>query len=87
MPTRSGWAVTATGLSAVIAGRVFGLLELWIVGGALLGLVAYAVGYVLTTPLRLEMARSVRPSRVHAGDPSQVVLTVRNEGRRSTPVL
>ena len=87
MPTRSGWGLTVAAVGVVLAGRVFGLIELYLIGVVLLVLVGAALAFTALTPLRLEVGRSVRPARVHVGDPSQVLLTMRNDGRRSTPVL
>lgn len=87
MPTRSGWSLAATGAGVILVGRVFGFVELFLIGVVLLLLVTAAVVFTTVTPLRLEVGRSVRPARVHVGEPSQVVLTVRNDGRRRTPVL
>jgi uncharacterized protein (DUF58 family) len=87
VPTRSGWSLAATGAAAILAGRVFGFVELFLIGVVLLVLVAAAVGFAAFTPLRLEIGRSIRPARVHVGERSQVILAVRNDGRRRTPVL
>lgn len=87
MPTRAGWAAATAGLATIGAGRLFGFIELYLLGGALIVLVLAAVAHTTLTPLRLEVGRAVRPSRVHVGDRSQVVLTLRNDGPRRTPVL
>lgn len=87
MPTRAGWGLTLAAVGVILAGRVFGLIELYLIGVVLLVLVAAALAFTALTPLRLEVGRSVRPARVHVGDPSRVLLTMRNDGRRSSPVL
>jgi uncharacterized protein (DUF58 family) len=87
MPTPSGWSVLAAGGAALVAGRVFGLIELFLIGTVLIVLVAAAVAFTSLTPLQLEIGRTVRPARVHVGGRSEVLLTVRNDGRRRTPVL
>jgi uncharacterized protein (DUF58 family) len=87
VPTRSGWSLAAAAAATLVAGRVFGYVELLIIGVALLVLVAAALAFTSLTPLRLQISRSVRPARVHVGQPSHVVLSVRNNGRRRTPVL
>ena len=87
MLTRQGWLVTAGAVALFVAGRVFGILELFVLGAAAASLVVFAVGFVALTRLRLGVARSVTPPRVYAGNPSRVELSVRNDAARSTPVL
>ena len=71
----------------VVLGRILGLPELYAVGAAigLLGLVCAA--WVAWRDVDVVVTRSVRPSRVHAGNPSTVEVQVRNRSKRSTPVL
>ncbi|MEY2453890.1 MAG: hypothetical protein QOD92_3464 [Acidimicrobiaceae bacterium] len=71
----------------IAGGRLFGVLELFIIGAAAGLLVLAAVGIVLLARLRLAVARTVSPPRVYAGSPSRVELSIRNDGERSTPVL
>lgn len=87
MLTRTGWltAVGATGLLAL--GRLFALDEAFLAGATIAALVILAATGVALVRLRLDVARELRPVRVHAGVSSNVVLDVRNRGRRRTPVL
>ena len=71
----------------IAGGRLFGVLELFIIGAAAGLLVVAAIGIVLLARLRLAVARNVTPPRVYAGSPSRVELSIRNDGERSTPVL
>lgn len=87
MLTRTGWAVLAGAVVALVAGRTFGLIELYFVAAGLLGLVGLAVARVLSTRLELEVGRHLSPRRVHAGQPARVELTVVNHGIATTPVL
>lgn len=87
MLTRTGWAVLAGAVAALVAGRTFGLVELYFVAACLLALVVVAVGRVLGTRLELEVGRHLSPRRVHAGQPARVELTVVNHGIATTPVL
>ena len=87
MLTRTGWAVLAGAVVALVAGRTFGLIELYFVAACLLALVGIAVARVLTTRLELEVGRHLSPRRVHAGQPARVELTVVNHGIGTTPVL
>jgi uncharacterized protein (DUF58 family) len=85
--TRTGWLASTGAVALVIAGRVFGILELFLLGTAAGLLVVLCAAMVGLTRLRLEVSRDLHPARVHAGTPSRVSLVVRNRGPRRTPVL
>jgi len=85
--TRAGWLAAAGAAGAVAAGRLFGLVELYLVGAGLAALVAVAVARALLARLDLEVGRHLSPRRVHAGQAARVELAVANRGDRSTPVL
>src|SRR3954470_2583281 len=87
MLTRSGWAVLLAAGSLVVAGRLFGIFELFLAGAGAAALVAVAAFTVRGTKLRLDVARELHPQRVHAGTPSRVELRGRNRGSRRTPLL
>ncbi|MDZ7673673.1 MAG: DUF58 domain-containing protein [Acidimicrobiales bacterium] len=86
-PTRQG-LLAATGSATLIAlGRFLGLPELFAIGAAV-GLLVGACGvWVARRPVDVVVNRSVRPSRVHAGNPCTVEVQLRNRARRPTPVL
>ncbi len=86
MLTRHGWTLAAGGATMAIAGRVFGVFELFVLGAASAGLVVAAAVWVGLSRLRVSVSRSVHPLRVHAGTPARVDLQVTNLGR-TTPVL
>jgi uncharacterized protein (DUF58 family) len=85
--TRPGVAVALGSLGLLAAGRILGVVELYIAGAAGIGLVAIALIAVLRPPPSLEVTRAVRPSRVHAGTASRVELRVGNRGPRRSPVV
>ncbi|MGH9118267.1 MAG: DUF58 domain-containing protein [Acidimicrobiales bacterium] len=87
MLTRAGWLVAAGAIGLVAAGRFLGLEELFVLGAACGILLAAAAIWVSRARFRLEVARSVTPARVHAGNASRVDLAIRNVGTRRTPVL
>ena len=49
MPTRHGWAMVVAAAAALVTGRVFGLMELFVVGVALVTAFALAVFVVVAT--------------------------------------
>ena len=87
MLTRRGWALTVGGLLLALAGRLLGLLELYVLAAGCWGLMAMALAFLATHPADVEARRTLTPQRVRAGDESVVQLTVENRGRRATPVV
>ena len=87
MPTRRGWGLALLGAATVAAGRAFGIIELFVIGVGLVGLVAPAWLYVRLVELKLEIGRDVTPLRVHAGGAARVELRVTNLGRARSPLL
>ena len=86
-PTRQGLLVALGAIALVAAGRFLGLTELYAVGAAVGLLVVLCGAWVAWRDVDIVVHRSVRPSRVHAGNPSTVEVQVRNRSRRATPVL
>jgi uncharacterized protein (DUF58 family) len=85
--SRSGWLTLAGGALVLVAARLFGLPELFIVGLALVLLPVFGVAWVHRPLPSLAAERRVSPGRVHLGQPSRVELEISNGGRRATPVL
>jgi uncharacterized protein (DUF58 family) len=77
----------AGGALVLVAARLFGLPELFIVGVALVVLPVIGVAWVRRPLPSLSAERRVSPGRVHLGQPSRVELEITNSGRRATPVL
>lgn len=86
MPTRAGIATAVVGVLCLIAGRVFGMFELYIVAAAMLALVACAIAWVLLNWRSLQVSRAVVPPRLHVGSTSVVTLTLSNKRLIPTPV-
>lgn len=87
MLTRQGWLTAGGAVVLIAAGRLLGVVELFVMGAATGALVVAAIVIVMLTRLRLAVARNVSPPRVYAGTPSRVELSMRNDGERTTPVL
>lgn len=86
-PTRTGLIVGVASAALVLLGRLLGLTELYAIGAAI-GLLAVVCGlWVALRRLDIAVTRSVRPSRVHAGNPCTVEIQLRNRSGRATPVL
>jgi uncharacterized protein (DUF58 family) len=86
--TRQGVAVIAAGVVAIIVGRVFAIIELYVIGAAFFASVAVAAVYVSTRHPRVEASRWIHPSILVAGDTSHVDLQLSHTGRvRSAPFV
>ena len=87
MLTTQGWLVAIAAVALVVAGRLFGIFELYVLGAGAAAVVVAAAVTVWRTRLRLDIAREIHPPRVHAGSPSRVELRITNRGTRRTPLL
>lgn len=87
MPTRQGWAALGVAATSFAIGRVFGLIELFVLGAAIVAAVLVALIVVLRPLPPLEVTRTSRPAMVTVGEPARVDLRVGNAGRRRTPTL
>lgn len=87
MPTRHGWAMLVAAVGSIAVGRVFGLMELFVVGVALAAVLGLAL-MVVNRPLpRLDVRRVARPATVSVGEPARVDLQVANRSSVRTPRL
>lgn len=87
MLTRSGWGAVALGVTCFVVGRVFGIVELYVLGVGVIGAAIAALVVVNASPPRFTVRRRVEPSTVQAGDPARVDLQVANTGRRRSPTV
>ena len=87
MLTRHGWVSGLVALGLVGLGRLFGLIELYILGAGIGTLLALALASVAVSRLDLAVTRDVKPRRVHAGTISRATIELRNSRRGRTRVL
>jgi uncharacterized protein (DUF58 family) len=85
MPTRQGWLVAAGGLIALAIGRVFGILELFVLGTGLVAAVVVAIAVVRLRAPQLSIGRWIHPSVLTVGDTGRVDLQIRNDSRSRSP--
>ncbi|MEM9038903.1 MAG: DUF58 domain-containing protein [Actinomycetota bacterium] len=83
MPTRQGYVALAAGIVALVVARVFGVLELYVVGAAFVVVVAAGLLYVWTRTPRVDARRWIHPSVLVAGDVGRVDLELENRGLRT----
>ncbi len=86
MPTRAGVTTAVFAVLFLVAGRVFGIFELYIVAASMLALVACASLWVILNRRSLQVRRMVNPARLHAGLTSTVTLDLSNSRLLPTPV-
>lgn len=85
MPTRQGWTILAGSAIALVVGRVFGILELFVIGAALTVAVGVAVLIVRLRAPRLDVHRWIHPSVLTVGDTGRVDLSIENEAGLRSP--
>ncbi|MBT8208793.1 MAG: DUF58 domain-containing protein [Acidimicrobiia bacterium] len=86
MPTGRGYVCLTLGGIAIAAGWFLGLVEMYVIGATLVALVVVAIIVAALRPLRLGVARTINPTRLHVGTVGRVELAIRN-GANKTPVM
>ncbi len=87
MPTRSGWLVAVGSVAALATGRLFGVLELFVLGA--MGLVALllALAWVRRPVAPLTTSRRITPPRLSVGALGRVEVRVANPSGRPLSFL
>ncbi len=87
MITRHGWTAIVAAAACFAIGRVFGLIELYVVGvGIVIALLVAVISVQHRLP-PLNVRRIVSPSMVAVGEAARVDIQVANLGRQSSPYL
>ncbi len=85
MLTRQGWSSLVAGAIAIGVGRVFGVIELFVIGTAFVAAVVFALLYVRLRRPNISAERWVHPTVLVAGDTGRVDLRLQHHGAvRST---
>jgi uncharacterized protein (DUF58 family) len=84
-PTRQGVVLLVGGVLALVIGRMFGVLELFVIAAALLLAPFVALAIVWWRRPHVDVERWIRPSVLTAGDVGRVEVLVSSTGRTSTP--
>ncbi|MEY2582257.1 MAG: hypothetical protein QOE09_2106 [Ilumatobacteraceae bacterium] len=87
MMTRHGWTAVAAAVGCFVIGRVFGLIELYVVGVGIVIALLVAVITVQRPLPPLNVKRIVSPSLVSVGEPARVDIQLANLGTQSSPYL
>ncbi len=85
--TRAGSGLLVVCAISLALGRIFGLVELYLLA-AMCGLaLIFAVLSTLSARVQLRVSRVATPARLRVGTPARVDLSLTNVSRRRTPVL
>lgn len=87
MITRHGWTAIVAAAASFVTGRVFGLIELYVVGVGIVIAVLVAVISVQRRLPPLNVKRIVSPAMVSVGEPARVDIQLANYGRQASPYL
>ena len=85
MPTRQGWTTLVGAAAALVIGRVFGIIELFVIGSGLVAAVLVAVVLVRLHRPHLAITRWAHPSVLTVGDTGRVDLLIENRGGLRSP--
>jgi uncharacterized protein (DUF58 family) len=87
MITRHGWTAVAAAVACFAIGRVFGLIELYVLGvGIVISLLVSVISVQQRLP-PLNVKRIVSPAMVSVGEPARVDIQLANLGRQPSPYL
>lgn len=87
MITRHGWTALVAAAACFAIGRVFGLIELYVLGsGIVIALLVSIISVQRRLP-PLNVRRIVSPAMVAVGEPARVDIQLANVGRQASPYL
>jgi uncharacterized protein (DUF58 family) len=86
-PTRQGWTILASAVIALVIGRLFGILELFVIGAAMAAAVVVAWAVVRLWRPNVNVHRWIRPSVLTAGDIGRVEVLVQQVGSTRSPAF
>lgn len=87
MPSRAGWSALVAAVATLVAGRVFGLVELYIFASALFIATVFGVLRVAAPLSALSVTRVARPEVLEVGDDGLAELEVSNTRSWRLPAL
>ena len=85
MPTRQGWTIAVGAVAALVIGRVFAIIELFVIGAGLGSAVLFAVAVVRLRRPDLSITRWAHPAVLTVGDTGRVDLIIENRKRSRSP--
>jgi uncharacterized protein (DUF58 family) len=85
--TRHGWGAALLAVVTAVVGRLFGVLELFVLGAGILALVAGCVLWTQARDVSLSVQRRLIPETLQVGEVGRVELRVTNTGSGRTAPL
>lgn len=87
MLTSHGWGALVLAAATAIIGRLFGVLELFVLGTGIFALVVVTLLWVRSRRFSLDVQRRVVPDTLQVGEIGRVELRISNQSRTSTSPL
>ncbi len=84
-PTRQGWTVLVAAAVGLVVGRIFGVVELYVIATAMAVAVVVALVVVAVRRPRVRVHRWIRPTVLTAGDTGRVEVVVEQVGAVRSP--
>jgi len=78
--TRQGWVAVGSGVASIVIARVFGILELFVIGVGFFAAVLVAMAIVIVRRPRLRGGRWIHPMVMVAGDVGRVDIRIEHLG-------
>jgi len=85
MPTRQGWTIAGGAMAALVTGRIFAILELFVIGAALAVVLVVAIVVVRAHRPDLSISRWAHPPILTVGDIGRVDLLIANRRSLRSP--
>ena len=87
MLTRHGWGATLLAITTTVIGRLFGVLELFVLGSGIFALVGASLIWVHSRRISLRIHRQVVPGTLQVGEVARVEMRISNTSRSSSSPL
>jgi uncharacterized protein (DUF58 family) len=86
-PSRQGMMLMVSAVGAIVVGRMFAVIELYLIGTAMIIAAILGLAVVAWRRPRIEVERWIRPSVLTAGDTGRVEVLVEAVGRSNSPAF
>ncbi len=87
MLTRQGWAAVLLAVTLAVIGRMFGVIELFVLGAGIIALVIATAIWVHSRSIQLSVHRTAIPSALQVGEVGRIELRLTNATKGSTSPL
>ncbi|MEO7398788.1 MAG: DUF58 domain-containing protein [Ilumatobacteraceae bacterium] len=87
MLTRQGWGAVVLAVTVAVIGRMFGVIELYVIGAGIIALVVATAVWVHGRTISLGVHRTAVPTSLQAGETGRIELRLTNLGKATTSPL